>query len=159
MKKILIFIGVLFTLVTSGFAQIKNRGTVINLISNSIFDTYKRPVENKIIMLSIWLSTDASGKIDSVYFSDISAPLSIENVIKTSFIKKEIKEKCAFIKVYPNALIVLPIMYRRPDDLFASHLFELGKDFTNLFPDQSKFPKKKIIVERPASVAVHDEIN
>ena len=154
-----IFAGLFFLLLGSkAYSQLADK-VILNTVANSIYATYKRPIEKKLILFSIWVSTDKTGKIDSIYYSQIAHPLEIDSIVNRMVIKRDILKHSSYVKGHANSLFVLPILYRPLNDISAIYLPDLGADFSNLIPTQRQFPNKKIIVEKATEITVHETVN
>ncbi|QPH38726.1 hypothetical protein [Pedobacter endophyticus] len=157
-KKITLLHLFVFAIITEAYAQLANKST-LNTIANSINKIYRKPIDKKLVLFSIWVSTDKNSKVDSVYFSEMSPPLTIDMVLDTAEIKTFFKRSSKLEKKFSNTLFIIPILYRPLNNIAAIYLPDLGRDFSNLIPEQAKFRNKKLIVEKPTEITIHETVN
>lgn len=144
----------LFTCLIQGAkAQIIEQNDLYNLISAKIHKSYKKPDPQKIIVFSVFLSTNSKGIVDSVFFSNPDGPTLLEDIVDV----KEIKQKyiAKKFKTYGigKSLIVMPVMIRVLGDIKATYLTSLGIDYANLFNVTDTKSKKNIILCKPTVVS------
>lgn len=126
------------------------------IVINSMIATYKKPIEKKTILFSIWISVDSKGMADSVAFSKIMHPLQLEDFINPASISAYCKSQKEMFKNYKNSVIVVPIIHF-PDNIATLYLYELGEDFGSLFPLPGQYPGKRLVVNKPSRVSWTEE--
>ena len=155
MKSLLIIITALFTINISR-AQIIEPDEFLGPIMNSISQTYKTPIDERIIIFSASIFVNDRGVVDSLRFSnstlgDLSFLLNKKNIIKDYLSRKNL-----FVN-YKNSVIVIPIFYKNMNEYSAKFLVDTSKDFRNLYPKNEEVKGRKLYFARPSVVSVSED--
>lgn len=134
-------------------AQIVEQNDLYKIISSKIHKSYKKPDVHKVIVFSVFLTTNATGIVDSVFFSEVDRPITLEDIIDTKEIKQKYIGAKFKVKDIRNGLVVMPVMIRVLGDIKATYLASLGIDYANLFNVPDKQSKSKIILCKPTVVS------
>lgn len=148
---------ILLSLSVSSRAQTIQIDKLYKVIINSMIATYKKPIDKKTILFSVWISVDSKGRADSVAFSKIMHPLQLEDFINPTAISAYCKSQKDLFQNYKNSIIVVPIIHF-PDNIATLYLYELGQDFGSLFPAPGQYPGKRLFVNKPSRVSWTEEI-
>ncbi|MDN3586380.1 hypothetical protein QWY86_06885 [Pedobacter aquatilis] len=101
--------------------------------------------KNTAFLLTLGLSIDSGGNIDDVLFSATEPKV----VIKSVQLTKDFKE-IPFKKFdYKNQILILPILFIRPEDDKISNLKEFLNNFSSLWPVIEPNNTRKILLLEP----------
>ncbi|WP_316735828.1 hypothetical protein [Pedobacter aquatilis] len=155
MKKLTLItflLSLFFTLQT--FGQIRDDKSLNDIISNNITDTYKKPVSQKVVLFSVYLYISEKGQLDSISYSDVIGEVPLALVINKKRLNDHLKKSNQLFSNSKNSVIILPYMIWYLDDISAKYINELLSDFMNLFPSAENVGKRKIILNKPHSIAI-----
>jgi len=169
MKKILIILGFVIAFTINSFSQkhddfqtseiqidslgekkdlriflIKAIGKHLN--TDQLFKTPK----NNAILFSIAFSIDNNGKIDSFFLSNLSK--ENKEIINTDKgLLMDFRKIAIANQKYKNKILILPILFKRPDDTSILNLDEILSDYENLWPSiiDLKTSEKQIVLLKP----------
>jgi len=121
-------------------------------------ELFKKP-KNNMFLFSIGLFVDSLGHIDGIFFSDnISRNKSTVITVNEQLII-DLKKMPIDDYAYRNKILILPILFKRPDDDKISNLTEFLKDFSSLWPLIDKNTKRQTILLTPFINVFFDPIN
>ncbi len=115
--------------------------------------------KNNVFLFSIGLSVDSLGNVDDVFFSDSVSKNKTKIIIVNEHLIRDFKKMHLDDFGYKSKILVLPILFKRPEDDKISNLSEFLSSFSSLWPIINKESKRRLVLLEPLINDFFDPIN
>lgn len=115
--------------------------------------------KNSAFLFSVGLYVDSLGNVDDVFFSENVSKSKTKIVTVDENLIKDVKKMRISDFVYRNKILIIPILFKRPEDDKISNLNDFLSDFSSLWPVINKESKRRIVLLEPLINNFYDPIN
>jgi len=115
--------------------------------------------KNNVFLFSIGLSVDSLGNVDDIFFSDSVTKNKTKIIVVNEHLIADFKKMHLDDFDYRSKILVLPILFKRPDDDKISNLNEFLSSFSSLWPVIKISNKHRVILLDPFINIFFDPIN
>ncbi|TCD29155.1 hypothetical protein EZ456_03070 [Pedobacter psychrodurus] len=115
--------------------------------------------KNNVFLFSIGLSVDSLGNVDDIFFSDSVTKNKTKIIIVNEHLIADFKKMHLDDFGYRSKILILPILFKRPDDDKISNLNEFLSGFSSLWPIFATDSMHKVVLLEPLINNFFDPIN
>ncbi|MGN8059406.1 hypothetical protein ACTJKN_24210 [Pedobacter sp. 22163] len=115
--------------------------------------------KNSAFLFSVGLSVDSLGNVDDIFFSDSVTKNKTKIIVVNEHLIADFKKMHLDDFDYRSKILVLPILFKRPDDDKISNLNEFLSSFSSLWPVIKTSNKHRVILLEPFINIFFDPIN
>ena len=115
--------------------------------------------KNNVFLFSIGLSVDSLGNVDDIFFSDSVTKNKTKIIVVNEHLIADFKKMHLDDLGYRSKILILPILFKRPEDDKISNLNEFLNGFSSLWPVIKRSNKHRVILLKPFINNFFDPIN
>lgn len=123
--------------------------------SNELFGKQR----NNVVLFSVGVSIDSLGNVDDIFFSDNVAKNKTKIIIGVVNLVSDLKKMHLDDFHYQSSILIIPMLFKRPEDDKISNLKEFLDDFSSLWPKINTNSVRKIVLFEPLINNFFDPVN
>jgi len=177
MKRIIIYTSFLSIFISNTFAQdlkldesvsIKTeeprqkkdiRISILNRLERYVkTEVMFRKPKNNVFLFSVALAIDSIGHVENAFFSGNIVNNQSEFITVNDRLLADFKNMTMDDRAFTNKVLILPILYKRPEDDKVSNLTAFLNDFLLIWPSLSDDKKRQTILLEPFIINFLDPI-